>query len=200
VETSDTASITAYHQARIASYGLRSSMALGWNTNSSQRVRFDVLASIANLTNQSVLDAGCGRGDLRVHLGLRYPGITYTGIDQMEPFINLARKQYGHIPRTTLQLGDLFTDTLPPSNYVLASGTLNYKSTHPRYIYQIIGKLFACCTKGLGFNLLSRIGHPPGDLCAYAPEGILEYCKTLSEKVIFKDGYQEGDYTVFMYK
>jgi hypothetical protein len=200
MQPSDTSKITAYHQTRIAEYGLRSSMALGWNTVGSQRVRFDVLAGIGDMSNHSVLDAGCGRGDLRVHLGLRYPGITYTGIDQMEPFIGLAQKQYGHIPRTTFLTGNIEADRLAPCDYVLTSGALNYKSANPRFIYLIIKKLFDTCKMGLGFNLLSKIGYPPGELSAYDPQMMLDYCRTLSRKVKLMDGYQEGDYTIYMYK
>jgi SAM-dependent methyltransferase len=196
----DTSKITAYHQARIAEYGLRSSMALGWNTVASQRIRFDVLAGIGEMSNHSVLDAGCGRGDLRVHLGLRYPGITYTGIDQMEPFIRLAQKQYGHIPRTTFLTGNIENDQLPPCDYVLCSGALNYKNVNPRFIYQIIKKLFDTSKLGLGFNLLSKTGYPPGDLSAYNPELMMDYCRTLSKKVKLIEGYQEGDYTIYMYQ
>jgi SAM-dependent methyltransferase len=197
---SDLTKITDYHQGRIVVYGLRSSMALGWNTVASQRIRFDILADIADLSLHSVLDVGCGRGDLRVHLGMRYPGIDYHGIDQMEPFINLANKQYGHIPRTTFKVGNIWTTPLPEADYVFASGTLNYKNSNPNFIYEMIEKLFSTCKKGFGFNLLSKVGHPPGELSAYAPDGILNYCRTLSDNVKLMDDYQEGDYTVYMYK
>ncbi len=186
--------------ARIKAYGLRSSMALGWNTESSQQVRFEVLADIADLSNHSVLDVGCGRGDLRVHLGLRYPGIDYTGIDQLEPFIILAKKQYGHIPRTKFVQANIWECQLPPADFVFASGTLNYRHANPLFIFEMIAKLFSVSKKGLGFNLLSKVGHPPGELNAYQPYRIMEYTRTLTSKVSMREDYQAGDYTIFMYK
>ncbi len=175
-------------------------MALGWNTPASQRIRFEMLSQIADLSNSSVIDLGCGRGDLSVYLGERFPGIKYTGIEQHETFIDIANRQYGHLPNTRFITGNFWTETIPVADFILASGSLNYKNSDPGFIYKMIRKLFQSSATGLGFNLLSNIGYPPFHLCAYKPEVILPFCETLSAHVVLREDYQEGDYTVYVYK
>jgi SAM-dependent methyltransferase len=200
LKPTDLQKINKYHEARIRTYGPKSSMALGWNTRKSQEQRFEVLSQIADLNNHSILDIGCGRGDLRAYLGERFSGITYTGIEQNEIFLDLAIKQYGHLPQTDFTGSNFWTDPLPPADYILASGSLNYKNSDPGFVYKMIRKLYDSCAKAVGFNLLSSIGYPPLDLCAYPPQVILAFCQSISSHVEIRDGYQEGDYSVFMYK
>jgi len=200
VKPTDLTKINKYHEARIRTYGPQSPMALGWNTRKSQEVRFEVLSGIADLSDHSVLDIGCGRGDLKAYLGERFPGISYTGIEQNETFFNLAIQKYGHLPHTRFICSNFWTDEVPAADYILVSGSLNYKNSDPGFVYKMIRKLYESCTCALGFNLLSSIGYPPLDLCAYKPEVILLFCQTLSAHVEIRDGYQEGDYSVYMYK
>jgi SAM-dependent methyltransferase len=200
VKPSDLSKINKYHEARIRTFGPRSSMALGWNTKESQFQRFAILSEIADLNNSSVLDVGSGRGDLKVYLGERFSGIQYTGIEQQDIFFDLAVKQYGHLPNTTFIKSNFWLEPLPAADYILVSGSLNYKNSDPGFIFKMIRKLYDACRVGLGFNLLSQIGYPPLNLSAYPPDTIIPFCETLTAHVELREGYQEGDYTLFMYK
>jgi SAM-dependent methyltransferase len=200
LNSKDRQNIIRYHQERIRAYGPASSMALGWNTRLNQQLRFGVLASIADLSNHSVIDAGCGRGDLAPFLGEKFKGIRYTGIEQVKEFTTLAKKQYGHLTGVQFVEGDFLGTALQEADYILSSGSLNYKNSSARFLLEAIGNLFAQCKKGLGFNLLSKTGFPPGELQAYNPDLVIGFCGTLSKKVILTEGYLEGDFTVFMYK
>ena len=91
------------------------------------------------------------------------------------------------------------TNNLPVADYVFASGSLNYGSTDAGYIFKAIYKLFECCRAGLAFNLLRYVPNP-GLLVAYDPDMILAHCRTLSAKVVFKDDYDEQDFTVWIYR
>ena len=73
----DRATILAFHKQRIKDFGSETIHALGWKTAASKTARFDVLAEIADLNDHSVLDVGCGHGDLRANLGARYPRLRY---------------------------------------------------------------------------------------------------------------------------
>jgi SAM-dependent methyltransferase len=200
LDSKDKQNIIRYHQERIRAYGPESSMALGWNTRRNQQLRFGVLASIADLSNNSILDAGCGRGDLAPFLGERFNGIRYFGIEQVAEFTTLAKKQYGHLSGVKFAEGDFLGTELQEADYILSSGSLNYKNSSARFLFEAIAKLFAHSKKGYGFNLLSKTGFPPGDLQAYNPDLVVGFCQTLSKKVILTEGYLEGDFTVYMYK
>jgi SAM-dependent methyltransferase len=175
-------------------------MALGWNTSDTQQIRFHILSQIADLSGQSVLDIGSGLGDFRPFLGERFARICYTGIDQMEEFICSAQKLYGGLPNTNFIQGNFWTSELADADYVFASGSLNYKHEDADFIFKMIEKLFLSCKKGLAFNLLSVVGHPPGELKAYNPDIIRSHCLGLTQKVEILEGYLDGDFTVFMKK
>jgi len=194
----DTAAVFRYHRARIQEFGTGSAGALGWHPEG-QQVRFGVLAQIGDLAHRSVLDVGCGYADLYPYLRQRFAGVQYAGIEQMPELLDVARARYLHAPNITLRRDDFLRAPLPRSDYVLASGALNYRHRHPRYIYQAIEKLFAGCRLGLGFNLLSQAQPSGSSLLAYDPADIKAFCEKLAPNVVLLDNYWEGDFTVFMY-
>lgn len=196
----DSSAIFQYHRAMIKSYGPQSSYALGWRDTESQLNRFKVLAGIADLNNCTVLDAGCGYADLLPYLQNLYPDLKYyCGIEQIPELLDEAIDRYGHLPYTTFIPGNFITRKLPVMDYVLASGSLNYASADPKFIYKAIEKLYSSCNKGLGFNLLSSVPIN-GLLTAYDPQEIVAYGRTLSPDVVLIDNYADEDFTVFMYR
>ena len=193
----DTAAVFRYHRLRIQEYGAGSPGALGWHPDG-QQIRFKVLAQIENLAHCSVLDVGCGYADLYPFLKQRFAGVQYTGIEQMPELLGVAQARYGSATDITLHDGDFLRGPLPPSDYVLASGSLNYRHRNPRFIYEAIEKLYAGCRRGLGFNLLSWEPADGGPLSAYDPTAIVAFCQTLAPDVQLVEGYRDGDFTVFM--
>jgi len=195
----DWANIYRFNQACLKEHGEGNIRSLGWRNDNSQLLRFEALAGIGDMAGCSVLDVGCGHGDLRDYLGARYTDITYTGIDQMEEFLTVAVERYGHLPGTTFLFGDFTTANLAVADYVLACGSLNYHNNEPGFIYRIINKLYNTCNIALGFNLLSNI-LPLGILVAYDVDAIVNYCSKLSPNVVLHRGYTDDDFTVWVYK
>lgn len=173
--------------------------ALGYRHDDDQLSRFAMLADIGDMNDCSVLDAGCGYGDLRAYLNHKYPRLKYTGIDQSEAFLMVASGRYAHLPETAFYLGDFCNAELSPADYVLASGSLNYHSSESRFIYNTITKLFNTSRIAFGFNLLRKI-EPGGILVAYDADDIMRHCRTLTPKVVLHDNYFEGDFTIWMYR
>jgi SAM-dependent methyltransferase len=195
----DSAAISRYHRQRIKEHGHGGPEALGWNRAESQQVRFQVLAQIGDLAHCSVLDAGCGYADLYPYLRQRYVGVQYHGIEQMPELLAVARARYRSASGITLSNGDFLGLSLPTTDYVLASGALNYRSSDPQFIYQAIEKLFSTARIALGFNLLSWEPANGGPLAAYDPAAVLAFCRQLAPRAELLEGYWEGDFTVFMY-
>lgn len=196
----DSALIFRYHRDMIAQHGANSSLALGWSESADQQVRFGVLANIADLNGRSVLDAGCGYGGLLPFLSERYPGLlSYCGVELIPELLDVAISRYGHLTHAGFISRSFLSGDLPNADYVLASGSLNYGSSDPGFIFKTITLLYEHCRLGLGFNLLRSIAQN-GLLVAYPPELILDHCRSLSHRVIFTDGYAEEDFTVFMYR
>lgn len=194
----DSSLIFRYHRDMIAWHGLKSSLALGWRNDHDQEVRFSTLSGIADLNHCSVLDAGCGYADLYPYLKAKYPELaSYYGIEQIPELIDEAIHRYKHLPNVSFSSRNFLVGDLPVTDYILVNGALNYTSTIPNFIYKAIEHLFSHCNWGLGFNLLSEI--KDGTLAAYDPGDIIAFCRTLTPHVVFKDGYAENDFTVFLY-
>lgn len=196
----DRSLIYRFHQERIQMFGEGSIGALGWKSDESQKVRFEILSQIGDMRGLSVLDLGCGHGDLCGYLRTKYPDLRYAGIDQMEVLLDVAISRYGLIPETTFYLGDCWSADLPNMDYVLASGLFAYKNSKTDFIFRMIDRLFASCRLGTGFNLLKNVHDPEGILVNYDPSEILGYCRKLSQKVVLREGYAEDDFTIFIYQ
>lgn len=196
----DRAAILAFHQHRIEEYGAGSAEALGWKNADSQRLRFDVLAKIGDLNDCTVLDVGCGHGGLRAHLGKLYPRLIYSGIDQMESFLQVAAERYRDAPDTKFYLGDFSTAVLPVVDYVLACGALGYRSSNPDFVLHTITRLYASCRRGLGFNLLHGDLPAEGILAAQDCATVTAHCRRLTAHTVLEQGYFENDMTIFMYR
>lgn len=196
----DTVAIHKYHLDRIRRYGPDSSRSLGWKTPEGQEARFKVLCEIADLTDRSILDVGCGHGDLRAYIAEKFLRTRYLGIDQVESFLDIAIKKYGHLPETSFFHGDFSKAELPATDYILACGALSYRNSDPDFVFSTISKLFGTCRIGFGFNMLSKIESTDGILVAYEPRLILEHCRSLTTNVVFREGYYEEDFTVMVYK
>lgn len=195
----DSKAIFDYHRNMIFFHGNQGTAALGWKDQESQLIRFKVLAQIGDLNGCSVLDTGCGHGDLLEYLLPLYPQITYTGFEQIPELLVEANKRYGKLPKCSFIQGDFMSDEIPASDYVIASGSLNYFSSDPDFIYKAIVKLFAQSKFGMGFNLLSSI-IPNGFLVAYDQQKILTFCQTISRKALLINDYSEEDFTIFLYR
>ena len=194
----DTAAVFRYHKEMINLHGNDNTHALGWSDPQSQLTRFKVLSEIADLNCSSVMDAGCGHGDLCPYLKALYPDCRYLGIEQIPELMETALERYGNLPETIFLQGNFITSPLPVTDYILVCGSLNYSSSDPEYIYKAIRKLFENCRIGLGFNLLSRVSKP-GLLRSYNADDIFHYSKNLSANVKLIEDYSEDDFTIFMY-
>ncbi len=194
----DIDAISSYHLDMLRWHGAASSLALGWRNIRDQQIRFEALAGIADLTNKTILDAGCGYGDLVPFLSARYSLAHYYGLECIPELLHKAVKSYGNLPYTTFLQNNFLTDKLPLTDYILASGSLNYSSCEPDFIFKAITILFKQCRYGLGFNLLRSVTGN-GLLAAYQPHLILAHCRSLAERVIICDDYAAEDFTVFVY-
>ena len=192
--------IQKFHEDKIEKYGSESAQSLAWFSEDDQIKRFEILAQIGDLNNCSVLDIGCGNGDLCYYLSQHFANVSYHGIDMISAFLDNAIEKNKDFPTATFYLGDFMQGTLPVVDYVLVSGSLNYKNSDPDFIFKAIAHLYADCNIALGFNLLSETINLDGILIAYQPSKIIAYCQTLSARVLLKEEYEENDFTVMMYK
>jgi len=195
-----TASIFRYHQTLIERHGAGTTRALGWQKIEGQSARFDTLCQIGDLSGHSVLDAGCGHADFFPFLNKRFSSVSYYGCEQIPDLLQVASQRYKRATNVVLLPGNFLDEAMPITDFVLVSGSLNYRQSDANFVYNSIKTLFAKCRIALGFNLLSGGVESSTVLTAYHPDDILDFCRTLSKRVQFHVGYWPDDFTVFVYK
>lgn len=192
--------IRKFHESKFEQYGSDNSRSLGWFSEEGQLKRFEILSQIGDLNNRSVLDVGCGNGDLCRYLNEKYKNVQYSGIDFISTFLDNAIELNRNYPDTKFYQGDFMSGELPEADYVFACRSLNYKNSDPDFIFKAISRLYQHCKIGFGFNLLSETTNQDGILATYPPAIIENYCKTLSSNIVLNTDYEKGDFTIMIYK
>lgn len=193
------ATVLHYHRHRISQFQPGTVETLGWRGPESQRKRFEVLLRLGDFTGSTVLDAGCGYGDLKGFLERHCGGFTYIGIDYMPEFIDEAKARYGDRPDTYFCQTDFMLAQLPQVDYVIASGAFSYRCAAPGHPFVMIRKLFEAAKIALAFNMLDRTVFPQHDLLtSHDRDEVTAFCSTLAPRVELISGYLDDDFTVFM--
>ena len=196
----DKATILKFHKDRIEEFGKGEVEALGWKAKENQLARFEVLAELTDFSGKSVLDIGCGHGDLFPFLLERFPTISYKGLDQMEDFLETASNRYIAYPQARFLWGDFWQADLPPSDIVIACGALSYRHSDPAFLHKMIKKLFSYAKEAFAFTLLSKVKDTEGLLVAYEAAAVYDYCRKICPNAVLKKDYRSDDFAVFMYK
>ncbi len=134
-----------FYYERLDKHGIESAQCVGWS-ELGQEKRFQALTSFIKDKNESysLLDVGCGVGDLSAYLkDNQYTNIAYTGIDILREMIEGAKRKY---PRKIFLRGEFLSYKLLNNyDYVLCSGALNLLNgdnplRHEKFIMQSIKK------------------------------------------------------------
>ena len=197
----DKATIIHFHRHRLATYSNGTVKALGWKSAASQVRRFKVLAGVDDLSGCTVLDLGCGYGDLKPFLDQRFTDVAYIGVDQMHEFVREAAKRHGRCRNTRFFLGDFTTMALPRVDYVLASGAFGYRSKDPGFPDNVIRRIYLAAEKGVAFNMLDAEFFPSHALLkGHNREKVVSFCRELTLNCKLITGYLKDDFTIFLYK
>ena len=188
------------YQKSLAKHG-ESPKALQWNSYLSAALRYREIVADIDITGHSVLDAGCGMGDLLPYLLAKTIDFSYLGVDITPELIEIARKRYDGFGFAVADpFSTDFTDTF---DIIISSGVMN--SNIPGWMQKrqaMITKLFNQSKVALAFNMAGgKEVIENTNKIAYANSAeILEFCKTLSDKVSLRDGYHSKDFTITMVK
>lgn len=197
-------SLNIYKQ-KFKEFGV-SPQALQWKSKGAAHQRFRQFWAEIDFDNKNVLDVGCGFGEMGNFLTKRYENVHYKGVDIMPEFIDNGKIIYPHLD---LEQGDFFGQPKAEVyDTVICSGALNSnfgtEEENLEFRKNAIKTMFDHTTNVVAFNMLG--GHP-------APENksdsniwysdsmeILEYCMSLTRRIILRHHYHPTDFTIFMYK
>jgi SAM-dependent methyltransferase len=183
---------------RFKKYG-HSNDTLGW-TKGKHELRYHILLTQWNLENKSVLDFGCGFGDMynyAKNLGLK---IEYYGVDLNKELILEGKKDY---PDANLEFRDALESGLSRKyDYILSSGVHNFKIKDN---WSFIEKTFELYNeyslKGFALNFLSnRVDYTLEDTYHSDPVKIVELAYKYSNKIVLRNDYMPFEFTLFVDK
>ena len=129
---------------------------VGWGDEQSQNLRFDMLFKDIDITNKTVLDIGCGFGDLIPYLDNRFSSdYQYIGIDIAEKIISEAKKNFSKKNRNFIT-GDLLTLEIPNVDIAILSGALSFKREGiEKYANDTIDKMYKLSNEVACLNFMT---------------------------------------------
>lgn len=194
----DKKQIEEFYQDKIKKFGIYSPKTLGWIDEFTQFQRFKVLTQVGDLKGKSILDVGCGLGDLYFYLKNTVKDFHYLGIDILPEMINKAKIKY---PKANFKSSNFSSYKEDSFNYVLASGLLFLKiEDYKTKYFQIIKQMYNISNIGVAFNMLNKDGHPDNEtFAAYDSDNIEKHCKKFASKVKVIKGYLPQDFTIYLY-
>ena len=186
----------------IHQFGLGSPKSLGWSSETSQHIRFNVFTDNAPEGTTSILDVGSGYGDFYVHLREQGWNVDYMGLEPCDAFYNYAANKLGEGLFTHTNITDFSTEK--SYDFVVGSGLFWIKSEQPeKEFLHTVTKMFALCNLATVFNMLNSDGKKKGSTCNYAdPSRILSLVANITKHAKLIDGYhpENKDFTIILYK
>ncbi len=181
--------------------------ALGWETQEAQTKRFEVLLKNVDLNNKSLLDVGCGLGDLYGFLKTFQVPVSYLGTDIMPDMIKKAKEKY---PNGLFLHEDIFSkenaDALFPEkafDIIFSSGIFNLNDTSTNNLLRDALLTFKeLASEKIVFNLLSKDSPNKENAYRYYDQkeidNLLRLLKFDKNKFRFIQGYLPNDFSVII--
>ncbi len=176
---------------------------LGWDKGR-QDIRFEVILSFFNCRGKSVLDIGCGFGDLNRILASKTDEYQYTGIDLVEDLIGEGRRQYPQKNVTFLNADFLEYPFKDKFDIVVASGIFNHKFSsgeNDLFVERVLHKAWSLCNDGICFDFLSdKVEFRHDHTYHNNPERILGLGYGLSRNVVLRNDYMPFEFSLYIGK
>ncbi|GAA6624160.1 class I SAM-dependent methyltransferase [Scytonema sp. NUACC26] len=154
--------IREYYSELVAKEGLKSARSIGERDEERDFRVFELLFEKVSIwSNCSILDVGCGKGELLDYLSFRFPNISYSnylGIDIVPTFLSTNQQKF---PSQEFKLVNFIDPSFEPENkfdIVLALGVLVTRVRHYEcFVDYFVKKMVKCAKKYVLFNVISYI-------------------------------------------
>lgn len=192
--------LSCFWQERINKHGNRFEV-VGW-TEDSQRARFKAALEIGDLNNKTILDIGCGRGDLYSFLKSQKIDADYHGVDLTPEMISFCKELYPEISDSFEVLNILKESPAIQPDYIFCIGVLNQFTGEdsPEFATLFIERLFKIAKCGVAVAITSsNAPRMTEDTFYFSPWNMLERASTITPKIRLDHTYLQNDFTLFLY-
>lgn len=191
--------IGRYHNL-LKKYGY-SPKSIGWPKGEPE-FRYYILTSIAKFQNgETLLDLGCGFGDLYSFLKKYLPGVKYMGVDFNPELIKIGKNVF---PDADLRVGDIIEEDFGIFDWVVGYGLFNNRLpeiSNKDSIKVTVEKMFEIAKKGVSVNFLSSyVDYMVPKAYHVSPEWAFSFAKTLTKRVTLRHDYMPYDFFLYIYK
>jgi len=187
------------YKKSLAEHG-ESPRALLWRNYKIAAVRYKELVADIPVEGKTILDAGCGMGDLLPFLYAKSTDFRYLGVDTNKGFIEIAKKRYeGH----EFKVANPFNEKIEGYDVIISSGVMSGNvDDWMEKRKKAIAHLFGLANETLAFNMSGGLTNIPNTtLNAFASlEGIQAFCATLTTRLIVRNHYSSKGFTIVMFK
>ncbi|MBP9185879.1 MAG: class I SAM-dependent methyltransferase [Bacteroidia bacterium] len=194
-----------YYTQKIKENGV-GAKGVDWNSKESQYLRFKELCGVIKQESFTILDYGCGYGELINYLNLIYANFQYTGFDISEEMLSEAYTAFSKFPNAKFinEINNVKVD------YVIGSGLFNVKlnlaneEEWQNYILNTLREMDKISNLGFSFNALTKYSDKEflKDYLFYSDPLILfDYCKrNFSKNVALLHDYDLYEFTIIVRK
>jgi SAM-dependent methyltransferase len=199
MKTEDELRIGAYFDRLVDQhgYGFRACDAHSLTT---LEVRWQALADAMDYTGKSVLEVGCGFGDLGAFILSRYRDVDYLGIDISPRMVDEGRKEHPELDLRAESVYDL--DPAETFDVVLAQGIFYLLGSDAEEkmhalmtkLFGLANDVFALCTSSAW-----SANQDPNEFYA-DPVEVLSFAHQLTPAVVLRHDYHPGDFAMYLYK
>lgn len=180
---------------------------LDWESRAAQYTRFAVLNDYVSLEEKSLLDVGCGLGDLKTYFEEHGYGPDYTGVDILSKMVDAAK--YAHKDGRFV-CADIFSITKDEREALLerktfdvifSSGIFNLDfGNNEAFLQKAVECFTSLADEYIVFNLLDKKSPDPEPGYAYYdPVEIKTQLAVYSDwEVCIVDDYLPNDFSVVM--
>lgn len=196
--------IRKYYESKMGK-GLPDYGVLGWESREAQDLRFEILLSAVEPEGKTLLDIGCGMGNLFQFLRSRKLNVAYTGVDILESMVEQAKLKN---PGAEIYHADIFKNNIFTGrtfDFIYASGIFNIDlGNNSEFLCRALELMLDLSGEAVVFNLLHR--DSPDREAGYSyfhPDDVRSMVECMQEKVgrlEIIENYLHNDFTVVCYK
>ena len=194
--------IRNHYQPRINA-GLENYDVVDWASAAAQEHRFAVLVDNVPLDGRTLLDVGCGLGDLWAYLKGCVISADYCGVDLLE---EMAAAAGSRNPDARFVCGDIFdldgsASVFAPDerfDVVFCSGMLNLElGNNTEFLPAALARMLELSREHMVVNLLHARNEMRYPHCTYYdPDEVIKILEQMPCKVRLIDDYLPNDFTV----